>query len=278
MINKIPLACLLFLSLNAFSQSQENLLKKYSDTLRYSKSELQRKNANDSFSSLLKELAGAEDGFSLPYDSLLKTVSVLHSEDGRMKVISWVFVNDQEEYFNHCLVLYRSKPSKEHQVYWLNDKIDSRADSLYEDFGPDRWPGALYYQMYDFNIKKRHYYCVLGFDGKNSFNNRKIIDVLWVDKDNELHIGAPVFYQSEKDYTPQYRVFFEYADQTTMLLRFEKEQKLITFSNLVPNQPANKGQTQYYIPDGRIDTYQLRKKGRWVYFKGLEEFEFRGNE
>lgn len=260
------------------ASAQDPLLKKYSDSLRFCKVDSVRKIYNDSFSVLLKNIAESDEGFDLNTDSIFSTISVLKSPDGKMKVFSWVYINDKEEYFNHCLVMYRSKPNREHLVFWLNDRIDARADSVYDEFGPDQWPGALYYQMYQFKVKNTTMYCVLGFDGKNSFNNRKIIDVLWVDKDRELHIGAPVFFASERDYSPKYRVFFEYADQTTMLLRFEMEMKLITFSNLVPSSPDKLGLKQYYIPDGRIDTYQLKKKGKWVYTQGLEEFEFKGNE
>ena len=118
---------------------------------------------------------------------------------------------------------------------------------------------------------------MLGFDGKTSFDNRKIIDVLWVDKAGELHIGAPVFYNSETDYTPQYRVYFEYADQSTMVLRFESESKMLTYSNLVPSNPEKTGLRQYYIPDGRIDYYLLKRKGKWIRYDGLQEFDMPGN-
>lgn len=254
------------------------LLKRYSDSLRYSKNESVRFVYNDSFKSLITSMADEEDGFSMVLDSIKNTISVLVSEDGKMKVISWILLTDMQEYYNHCLVMYRAKEGKAHKSYWLKDNIVPKSDSLYEDFTVDFWPGALYYQMYQFKKKGRTYYCVLGMDGKNSSSNRKIIDVLWVDKDEELHIGAPVFYSSEKDYTPQYRVFFEYADESTMVLRFEPTQKLITFSNLVPSNPEKTGMREYYIPDGRIDFYALKRKGKWIRYEGLGDFNFPGNE
>lgn len=254
------------------------LLKKYADSLRYHRDAQVRLVYNDSFTRLIRELADEDNGFAEPLDSIMSTISVLKSDDGKLKVISWLVINEKEEFFNHCLVLYKAKENKPHKSFWLRDKIEPKSDSLYEDFTSDFWPGALYYQMYQFKKKGRNYYCVLGLNGKNSFCNQKIIDVLWVDKDEELHIGAPVFYAFEKDYTPQYRVFFEYADQSTMLLRFEKEKKMITYSNLVPSNPEKIGMKQYYIPDGRIDYYILKKKGKWIRYDGLKDFDFLGNE
>ncbi len=266
-----------FCSLSAFAE-ENPLLKKYSDSLRYCKSGDSRSAYNDSFTTLIKSIAEEDNGFENNFDSIKSTISVLQSANGKLKIISWVYINDIEEYFNYCLVLYKNSSNKPHKTYWLRDYIETKADSLYEDFNSEFWPGALYYQMYDFKKKGKEYYCVLGLDGRNSFSNRKIIDVLWFDKEEELHIGAPVFYQSETDYTPQYRVFFDYADQSTMLLRFEKEKKLITFSNLVPSNPQKTGQRQFYIPDGRIDFYALKRKGKWIRYEGLQEFDFLGNE
>ncbi len=267
-----------FIVLNAYAQDPMHLLKKYSDSLRYCKIEGLRFTYNDSFKQLLKSVIEEENAFDVELDSIKQTVSVLLSDDKKMKVISWVYVNDKEEYNNYCVVLYRKKSGATTNTYWLQDKIEANTDSLYTDYPVDFWPGALYYQMYDFKKKGKDYYCVLGLNGKNSFNNRKVIDVLWVDKEGELHIGAPVFYSSDKDYTPQYRVFFDYADASTMLLRFEKDKKMITFSNLVPSNPEKTGLRQYYIPDGRIDYYMLKKKGKWIRYEGLTEFDMMGNQ
>jgi hypothetical protein len=276
---KIQLVLFLFtLFAPTWIDAQSSQLQFYSDSLRYCKDEIKRSNYNDSFQILLKELLEDDYGFETPLDSIKETISVMESEDKKLKVISWVYINDQEEYFNHCVVMYRKKPNKEHQVYWLQDKMMPKSDSLYEDFSPEFWPGALYYQMIQFKKKRNTYYVVLGYDGKNSFDNRKIIDVLWVDKDNELHIGAPIFYSSEIDYTPKYRILFEYADQTTMFLRYEADKKIITFSNLVPSSPDKMGFKQYYIPDGRIDFYQLKRKGKWVMYMDLENFDFKSIE
>jgi len=266
------------MSLNICAQDRDALLKKYADSLRYHKVDEHRFRYNDSFRQLLKVILEEENAFDIRFDSIQKIVSILSSEDHKMKVISWVYINDKEEYINHCVVLYRKKAGALTNIYWLQDKVEPKSDSLFTDYSAEFWPGALYYQMFHFKKRGNDYYCVLGLNGRNSFNNRKVIDVLWVDKEGELHIGAPVFYSSERDYTPQYRVFFDYADASTMLLRFEKEKKIITFSNLVPSNPDKTGLRQYYIPDGRIDYYQLKKKGKWVRYEGLTEFDLMGNQ
>ena len=218
---------LIFCALNTNAQDLNSiLLKKYSDSLRFNRIDSIRCKYNDSFKNLLKDLFLDEHPFNVSLDSITNTVSVLNSDDEHMRVISWVYINEREEYENNCVVLFRKKKGANEQVFWLKDHMEPKSDSLYEDFNEEFWPGALYYQMYHFAKKGKDFYCVLGLNGMNSFCNRKLIDVLWVDKAGELHIGAPVFYSSERDYTPQYRVFFDYADQSSMLLRFETSEKI----------------------------------------------------
>ncbi len=270
----LTLVCFLFCkSIVLQAQDYNPLMKKYADSLRYCKVEPLRFRYNDSFKMLLKTLLDDENSYTANLDSIKQTISILESEDKKLKTITWVMTNDREEYSNFGVVLYRKKANAETKVFWLKDHVSNKADSIYEDFPSDFWPGALYYQMYQFKMKRRQCYCVLGFDGKSSFMNRKIIDVLWIDKDEELHIGAPVFAMSEGDYTPQFRVFFDHADQTSMVLRFEPAKKMITFSNLVPSNPQMTGHRQYYIPDGRIDYFILTKKGKWIKHEGLTEFD-----
>ncbi len=257
----------------AQAQNYNPLLKKYADSLRYGKAEDYRYRFNDSFKQELKAELEKENSFSLKLDSINKVVSILNSLDKKMRIISWVYINDNAEYTNHCVVQYQKKPNAETLTFWLNDYTNPKSDSIYDECTTSDWVGALYYQLYQSKKNGINYYVVLGLDGLSSFSNRKIIDVFWIDKEGELHIGAPLFYDNEKDYTPRYRVFYNYADATTMLLRFEPLKKMITFSNLVPSNPSATGSKQYYIPDGRIDYYLLSKKGKWIKYEGLEAFD-----
>lgn len=252
-------------------------LKKYADSLRYAKPDSVRRQYNDSFIALIQNLLQTHSGFDLNLDSINQTISVLNADDNRLRLLTWVWVNDKEEFFNHGVVMYRKNITANPSVFWLNDNMPHGLDSLKEVFDEDNWPGALYYQLYATKHKRKRYYTVLGLVGRNSFSNAKVIDVLSVDKFGDLHFGAPLFYESVADKTPQNRVFFEYADQGSMLLRFEPSQKWITFSNLVPSNPTAKGKRAYYVPDGRIDFYELKKKVRWVKKENLEKFDLPGN-
>ena len=156
-------------NLKVFGQDVHSiLLKKYSDSLRFNRIDSIRSKYNDSFKILLKDLLLDEHPFGVQLDSISKTVSVLNSDDAHMRVISWVYINEKEEYENNCVVLFRKKKGGNEQVFWLKDHMEPKSDSLYDDYNEDFWPGALYYQMYHFTKKGKDYYCVLGLNGKNS--------------------------------------------------------------------------------------------------------------
>jgi len=263
----------LFFINNTKAQESSVYLKNITDSIRFSKIETNRFLYNDTFKRVLNSELIADNAFDYSWDSIKNTVSVLESADKKLKVITWVVLTDKQEYYNYGLVLYKKKSSSPFYFYWLSSKKLEKIDPLYEDLTADLWQGALYYQIHDFKRKKQNYYCVVGFDGADKNKNLKIIDVLWVDKSNELHIGAPVFYSNKNDFTPQYRVVFEYADQSVMLLRFEKELNVIAFSNINPSNREKLGNYSYYIPDGRIDFYLKNKKGKWIRHEDFEEWD-----
>ncbi len=279
MLNLKLITTLSFLLVSIFCEAQyyNPLLKKYADSLRYGKNADYRKLFNDSFKAEIKSELEKDNAFNYNFDSINQVVSILKSKDQKLRVISWVYINDKEEYTNHCIVQYKKKPSSETTTYWLNDFTNNKADSIYDECTTSDWVGALYYQMSQSRKSGIDYYIVLGLDGLTSFSNRKIIDAFWIDKQGELHIGAPLFYDNDKDYTPRYRVFLNYADATSIVLRFESVKKMITFSNLTPSNPSATGSRQYYIPDGRIDYYLLTKKGKWIKHEGLQEFDLLTN-
>jgi len=79
------------------------------------------------------------------------------------------------------------------------------------------------------------------------------------------HFGAPVF---DNGGDIQSRMIFTFSENATMLLRYEKEEKIIVFANVVPSSPMFKGQFQYYLPDGTYDFFKF-KKGFWVRYEYL---------
>ena len=104
------------------------LLKKYADSLRYHRDAQVRLVYNDSFTRLIRDMADEDNGFAEPLDSIMSTISVLKSDDGKLKVISWLVINEKEEFFNHCLVLYKAKENRPHKSFWLRDKIEPKSD------------------------------------------------------------------------------------------------------------------------------------------------------
>lgn len=100
----------------------------------------------------------------------------------------------------------------------------------------------------------------MGWDGEDAKVNRKIIEILWFDDNGNPQFGQPVF---DNGGNIQSRMVFTFAEEATMLLRYEKDKNVIVLANTVPPNPYLKGKFQYYLPDGSYDFFKF-EKGFWV--------------
>ena len=123
----------------------------------------------------------------------------------------------------------------------------------------DRWYGCLYYDMITVQTDSVPYYVLLGTDMHDLFSSRKIIDVLWFDRQGNPVFGLPVFVENE---TPVCRMIFEYTAQATMTIRYHPDRQMIIFDHLSPPDPSLTGQYRFYGPDFSYDGLMFRE-GKW---------------
>ena len=89
------------------------------------------------------------------------------------------------------------------------------------------------------------------------------MDVLTIKK-GEIRFGAAVFKNSEQDPSAEYRVVFEFHQQSSMLINYEESRNIIVVDKLAPPFPEANGNFYYYIPTGDYDYYSQDKYGNWV--------------
>ncbi|MBC7426770.1 MAG: hypothetical protein H7321_09570 [Bacteroidia bacterium] len=248
----------------------ENELKIYADTLRGFPDESRRLEASKAFRETLSAALELPNSFNYPFDSINKLISFIRTDDNRLRVITWVVIDDRHNFYNNGVVQYKVK--KTIQTEWLTDNMP-KDDSLFSENDASTWIGCLYYQVQTIKRKGNVYYNILGYDGMNGTLNRKIVDVIWINKENELSFGAPLFKMSALDYTPQYRLIFHFSEVATMLLRFEPKRNYLVYSHLGKALSKLSDIPEYSVADGSFD-YFLLKKGRWENHGQLKDFSF----
>lgn len=209
-----------------------------------------------------KEVLKIKNSYNYPFNKL-QTISILKPEDNKFRIYTWNLLLDSGKYMYFGVIQMNLKDS--FQIFGLYDSSSTLKNPTYAILDNRHWMGALYYQIQEYKHNKKTYYLLMGWDGENALLNRKLIDILWFDENGQPKFGSPVF---DNGGDIQSRMIFTFAEDATILLRYEKEEKIIIFANTVPPNPNMKGQFQYYLPDGTYD-FMRYKKGFWVRYEYL---------
>jgi hypothetical protein len=151
------------------------------------------------------------------------------------------------------------------KVTRLVDKRENIQKPNEEILTPEKWYGALYYQIIPVKSNGKSYYTLLGASFNDLFTSRKVIDVMEI-TDGGIVFGAPIFFDGRKSAS---RVVFEHSSRYLMTLRYMPEQKAIVFDHLAPSEPNAANDLQFYGPDGSQDGFILGN-GIWTLKQNLD--------
>lgn len=217
--------------------------------------------AFDSIYVLLNEALEYSESESFNFDSTRKHISIIESENNKVKIFSWTTYSARDS-FSFGAVLVHKEKKKKTIVNLYDSSSTFEKEPHHKTLKTTQWYGALYYGITYRKYKKQEYYTLIGWDGYTRESNRKLLDVLVIDKAGKMKFGAPIFKVSDKK-RPLSRVIFEFSNQASMVMRYEKSRKVITFENLIPPDNNGKGIYSLYIPDGSYDYFKW-KKGLWI--------------
>jgi len=246
------------------------LLTMYQDSLNHlgkkfinNDTEMERMNANTEFIKTLVQALRVPHSFNFPFDSV-KSISILNSPDNRYRLLTWHLVFDDGSYrFYGTIQMNTGEQLKMFPLTDYTPFIKNAEDTVTNN---SRWFGAQYYKIIPVYTNQNPYYVLLGWKGNTVKSTKKVIEVLSFDRDGKPVLGMPVFDGNGKT---RKRVVFEYARQVSMLLKYETDQHMIVFDNLVPPDKKQKGKFDLYGPDMSYNGY-LFKDGRWRYADNLD--------
>ncbi len=199
-----------------------------------------------------------ENSFKYPFDRL-KSVSMLAPPDSSFRVFTWqLFVNDST--YRHYGAIQMN--SKELKLFPLIDRrFEMQGLPTHEQLSPNRWYGAVYYNLRPFDTREGRKYLLFGFDGFSFFDKRKVLDVLSFDKNGQPVFGAPVFERAGK--LEEQRIILEYTAEAKVRLNWDEQYKMILLDHLIPYPSPYTG-GMMNVPDGSYDGLKF-EKGRWKF-------------
>ena len=267
----------LYSNLESYSQdsnselvSNEIILKGYfeslftRDSVRFLKNDEEKIRLNDTIIKVFIQTLENEESFSYPFDSL-KHVGKIRSEDDLVRILTWNTRFKDGTYKYYGFIQNKNIKKNKTTNWLLSDKSDSLETPENIILSYYNWYGALYYQIYNYTEKKKNYYILFGWDGNNNYTSKKIIEILSFNNNGKPVFGKSVFKNDKKI---QKRVFFEHTIKSSMSCKYNKSIDAIVFDHLSPLKPSQKGQYQFYGPDGSFDGYKL-DHGKWVYIPDI---------
>ncbi len=253
----------------------EDSLKTYFNNIFYSKDDLEKKKLNQKIISIFENILTNDSSFTYPFDSL-KLMGKLTSPDNMLRIYNWNLTYNDGTYEYFGFIQYYFKKEKKYLIFPLIDKSDEITTPEKASLNNFNWYGALYYQIILKKHTKKKYYTLLGWDGNNEFTNKKNIDVLYFNKNNEPCFGAQIFKIENLPATTFWqagkkmkRVIFEFSSRLAMMLRYDDKLKMIVFDHLSPSKPSYEGKYQYYGPDFSYDGFMF-EKGKWNYYPDID--------
>ncbi|MCS7078332.1 MAG: hypothetical protein NZ455_16590 [Bacteroidia bacterium] len=239
------------------------VLKANSDNIKLSSSQ--------QFIKLMAQALRIEGSFEYPFDSLT-TVSKLVPEDKKFRLFTWYYSlsNGRHRYFG-CVQFLDEKGRE--KIVPLFDRTQKQVDLEFKKLSNENWIGALYYQLFTVEHKRKKYYIVIGWNGLNDNKSSiRVIDVVRIEGDKVV-FGEPIFYTVSKSKIAQSRVIHQYNKMASMTCKYDPNKKAIIYDHLVPMQRADGTRStakEDYVPDGSYDAL-IFKNGRFVKIKDYNQ-------
>lgn len=220
------------------------------------------------------------NSFYYPFDSV-KGVSHLYSPDSTFRIFSWQlgFDNDYAFIRQRGAIQFRTADGSLKLVP-LKDYSEFSDNPLDSARTKNNWIGAVYYNIVKTEYNGKPYYTLFGFDGNSYRTNKKWIDVLTFDAQNNPVFGAQRFFSFEKDSAakrrPQYRFAIEYKKEASTTVNYNEDLNMILVDHLVSenDEPEN---AWTYVPDGDYEGFKW-VNGRWQHVEKVfhEKIDMKG--
>lgn len=235
--------------------SLEAEMAKYQSMVAEGATDAARQEASENMRTVLIAAFAEDSVFEHPFYKLNR-MACITSFDGAFRLFNWnqPHLDGTQSYY--AFILFPEKGA----YVELKDNADLDDTILNKTLTPDEWYGALYYEIFPVKHKGETFYSIMGWDGNDNLSNKKILDVLNIDKKQHVTLGRPI-YQLGDDFVN--RRVFEYAEQARINLRYLIPKEAIIYDRLQPEKSGLEGQYEYYIPSTTYDGYVLNNKGLW---------------
>lgn len=192
----------------------------------------------------------------------LQSISIQYPADSSFRVFTWQLFVDDNDYRYYGAIQMNSEKLK---LYPLVDRSFEVRDLEREPLTPNKWYGALYYNIMQYDSPGGRKYLLFGFDGFSFFERKKLIDVLSFSNGQPEFGREPAFLKIDPQHgreVPVNRMVLQYSASAAVRLNFDESIGHIMHDHLIM-MGTGPGGAPTYVPDGSYQGYML-KNGFWV--------------
>lgn len=212
-----------------------------------------------------------KNSFYYPFDSV-QGISKLYAPDSSFRIFSWSLEFD--DYYARQRGAIQMKTSdgslKLIPLTDFSEFTEKPTDSVRTK---NNWIGAVYYNMIKTEHNGKAFYTLFGIDDNSVRSNKKWIEVLTFDRNNQPVFGGPLFsFERDSVKRPvQHRFGIEYKKEASILVNYVPEEEMILVDHLI-SETDEDDKPYTFIPDGDSEGFKWTN-GKWMHIDKVFNFK-----
>lgn len=253
-------------------KQKEDSLKNLAKSMFADTTATKRLRADSLFIRTLVRTLQTKNSFYYSLDKV-QGIGKLYAPDSSFRILTWnLYIDDYYSRQRGAIQLKTADGSL--KLIPLRDFSEFSENPVDSIRNKDNWIGAVYYNMVETQYNGKNYYTLFGYDSHGVRSNRKWIEVLTFNNQNQPVFGGP-FFSFEQDTGKrrpmQYRYYIEYKKEASTLVNYIPDENMILFDHLISetDEPDN---PYTYIPDGDYEGFKWQN-GQWVHVDKVFNFK-----
>ena len=191
----------------------------------------------------IENILSNSNSFEYPFDSLSKYVTIIQSNDNKVRIFSWDELTGGTWHDMAVIVQFKTS-NQEIKTQWIDSDISEEATGKTD---------AIQYEIYDVEINKQSHYLCFGWGTYGSGHHHNSILIFSIENDS-LKVCSNCI---EKDYS-----VIQAPRSKKINLKYDKTEKVISF-----NEFKYDDEIGFYMPTGKRVKLKL-KNGKYEKYGG----------
>jgi hypothetical protein len=209
------------------------------------------------FTKVLVRALSIKNSFYFPFDSV--QIAKVYAPDSSFKIFTWEIERSKEKIRQRGVIQYKTSDGKLKITPLIDNSEFTEDDNAIGN--ANNWIGALYYNILVNEYEGKKIYTLIGFDENSSKSNKKWLDILTFDENNQPIFGGPFFKHTTLGI--RNRMSLEYKKESKAKLSWDADMGMIVYDHL-SSESGFINQRATYVPDGDYEGFKW-DKGLWVH-------------